>query len=50
MMTSARQSVCVAAGQKMRVFGSAGKADGFRPQSAALRVAAEVAEVAEVAE
>jgi fructose-bisphosphate aldolase class II len=47
LMAAARQSVCAAAGQKMRVFGSAGKADGFRLQAAALRVTAEVAEGAE---
>jgi hypothetical protein len=46
-MAAARQSVCAAASQKMRVFGSAGKADGFRLQAAALRVTAEVAEGAE---
>jgi fructose-bisphosphate aldolase, class II len=47
MMTAARTSVCGAARQKMRVFGSAGKADGFRLQAAVLRVTAEVAEGAE---
>ena len=36
LMAAARQSVCAAARQKMRVFGSAGKADGFRPPAAAL--------------
>jgi fructose-bisphosphate aldolase class II len=44
LMAAARQSVCAAARQKMRVFGSAGKADGFRLQAAALRVTAEVPE------
>jgi fructose-bisphosphate aldolase class II len=34
LMAAARQSVCAAARQKMRVFGSAGKADGFRPPGA----------------
>ena len=47
LMAAARQSVCAAAGQKMRVFGSAGKADGFRLPAAALRITAENAEDAE---
>jgi fructose-bisphosphate aldolase, class II len=38
LMAAARQSVCAAAGQKMRVFGSAGKADGFRLPAAALEI------------
>jgi fructose-bisphosphate aldolase class II len=38
LMAAARQSVCAAAGQKMRVFGSAGKADGFCLQAAALEI------------
>ena len=47
IMASARTSVCSATRQKMRVFGSAGKADGFCLQGAVLRVTAEVAEGAE---
>jgi hypothetical protein len=46
-MTAARQSVCGAAQQKMRVFGSAGKAGGFRPPAAGQSFTAEIAEGAE---
>ncbi len=44
LMAAARQSVCAAARQKMRVFGSAGKADGVHPPVAASSLTAEIAE------
>jgi fructose-bisphosphate aldolase, class II len=47
LMAAARQSVCAAARQKMRVFGSAGKAARFCSPAAALETTMEIAEGAE---